>query len=107
MSATINQLSSTLSTSRYFLSTTSSSASLAIVLRENDAAADLPTILEGRLTGLPESLFTFTPGLPGVAPAGGLPALFLFRFCTRLCTLPPPGVARGPRASRGPSIPVD
>lgn len=42
----------------HFLSTTSSSASLTIVLREN-AAADLPTTLDGLFTGLPDNRFSF------------------------------------------------
>lgn len=41
----------------YFLSTTSSSASLAIVLLENVAEL-LPTTLDGLLTGLPEYLLS-------------------------------------------------
>jgi len=92
----------------YFLSTTSSSASLAIVRLENDPAADRPTILDGRLTGLAppwENRFDF--GLLGTAGGVGLPViLFLFKFCTRFCTLPEE--PRGPLAATlGPRIPVD
>lgn len=59
-------------------------------------------MLDGRRTGLPLRRFTFTFGLPG--DTGVAPVLFLFRFCTRFCTLPPPCDVRFPRASRGPRI---
>jgi hypothetical protein len=91
--------------------TTSSSASLAIVLLENDELAELrPSTLEGLLTGLPESLFAALTPATGLDVLGGLvpgglapPTLFLlFKFDTSAETLPP--TTLGPLASLGPLI---
>lgn len=84
----------------YFLSTISSSASLAIVLLEN-AAALLPTTLDGLLTGLPESLLI----LGELGGCGDVEPEMLFRLMeeTKLWTLPPP---LEPLANRGPRMPA-
>ena len=77
----------------YFLSTTLSSASLAIVLRDN-----APSTLDGRPAGVPDSLCEARPsGEPG---GGGDPApLFrLFKLFTIFDTFPAPA-GRGPRVS--------
>lgn len=64
-------------------------------------------MLDGLRTGLPLSLCTApTFEVPGAA-TGTAPVLFLFRFCTRFCTAPPPplcGAPRPARARRGPRI---
>ena len=74
----------------HFLSTKSSSASLAIVLLENDVAF-LPTILDGRLTGLPVPLEP--ENRLGFVGPGLVFIVVLFKFCTRLWTFPERGRA--------------
>ena len=92
--------------SPHFFSTTSSSASLAIVLLEN--AAFLPSTLTGLPfpLGLDNRLYPGLPGLPPIPGLGGDPTLLRFKLLIMLPTLPAPTLlpagALGPLAILGP-----